>query len=86
MKRVTVSQLKNSLSAFLDVVRNGQSIVITDRDRAFAEIRGLSATAEGKASDAGERLERIGVVRRAQQKLPESFFLEELGGACPGGG
>ena|SRR5579863_8073196 len=39
MKSVGVKQLKAMLSEFLRVVRNGETVLVTDRDEVVAELR-----------------------------------------------
>jgi prevent-host-death family protein len=67
MRTATISQTKNGLSALLDRVRQGESVVITDRSRPVARLEPILASREPDA-DAGRlaRLERAGVVRRAR--------------------
>jgi prevent-host-death family protein len=68
MKTATITQTKNSLSALLDWVRSGESVLITDRSRPVARLEPV-ASAEQPGPDEGRlaRLERAGVVRRARR-------------------
>lgn len=64
MKLSSVSQTKNQLSALLEQVRRGETVVITDHDRPVAKITAIAADdALGLPGDI-ERLERTGIVRR----------------------
>ena len=67
MKTATISQTKNGLSALLDRVRHGETILITDRARPIARLEPVTASTETGA-DAGRlaRLERAGLVRRGR--------------------
>jgi prevent-host-death family protein len=67
MKTATITQTKNGLSALLDRVRHGETIVITDRNRPVARLEPV-ATAESNVSDEGRlaRLERTGLMRRGR--------------------
>jgi prevent-host-death family protein len=38
MERASISQLKNSLSAYLDKVRSGVTVLVLDRNRPIARI------------------------------------------------
>lgn len=38
MKTASISQIKNQLSALIEQVRQGEMIVITDRDRPLAKL------------------------------------------------
>ena len=74
MKTATISQTKNSLSALLDRVRHGESIVITDRHRPVARLEPVSASLDSGDDDGRlARLERVGLVRRARR-----FRLDEI--------
>ena len=71
MKRTSISEAKNQLSALLDRVRQGQTVVIEDRGVPVARLEPLSGKApEGRLS----RLERDGIVTRAAAPLPAAFF------------
>ena len=63
MKRASISEAKNRLSALLDRVRQGHSIVIEDRGVPVATLEpmaGRSVDPHGRIA----RLERQGVLRR----------------------
>ncbi|HEY1734210.1 MAG TPA: type II toxin-antitoxin system Phd/YefM family antitoxin [Acidimicrobiales bacterium] len=60
MKVASVSQAKNGLSALLDLVRAGETVVIADRGIPVARLEGLPGS-DGDARIA--RLERAGLVR-----------------------
>ena len=68
MKRATISETKNGLSALLDRVRHGESILITDRSRPVARLEPVLSTGDA-GSDEGRLapLERAGVIRRARR-------------------
>ena len=66
MKKASVSEAKNSLSALLDKVKAGASIVIQDRGRPVARLEPISA--KGGTADRLEQLIRDGVVRRAARR------------------
>lgn len=61
MKTASISQLKNSLSAYVDQVKAGESMLITDRGVVVARLEPAAARPdpEGRL----ERLERAGIVR-----------------------
>jgi prevent-host-death family protein len=70
MKRASVSEAKNQLSALLDRVRHGESVLITDRDQPVAQL--VPAGSALPAQDRLQDLVRRGVVRAGH------------GGAAPG--
>ena len=59
MKTVSISVAKNRLSAYLDLVRAGESVTITDRGTPVARIVPLEVLA---VSDRRYELERRGVI------------------------
>ena len=61
MKTATITQAKNGLSALLDHVRAGESVVITDRGRPVARLEPATSTASRDGRLA--RLERAGMLR-----------------------
>lgn len=63
MKTATVTDAKNRLSALLDRVRAGETVVITDRGVPIARLEPMAASddADGRIA----RLERAGLVRRS---------------------
>ena len=69
MKRATLTETKNNLSALVDQVRDGETILILDRGRPVAR---LESVLEGDSPSEGRlaRLERRGVVRRAGNEWP----------------
>ncbi len=61
MKTASISQLKNGLSAYLDQVRAGDTVLVTDRGMVVARLE--PAGAQPGTSGRLERLERAGLVR-----------------------
>jgi prevent-host-death family protein len=72
VKRASISEAKNGLSALLDRVRQGQTVVIEDRGVPVARLEGLAGgpMPEGRLA----RLEREGIVTPPTAALPASFF------------
>jgi prevent-host-death family protein len=62
MKVASVSEAKNTLSALLDLVRAGETVVIVDRGTPVARLEAVPASEDLGARLA--RLERSGLVRR----------------------
>jgi prevent-host-death family protein len=64
MKKASITEAKNNLSALLDSVRGGDPVLIVDRGRPIARLEPLrgEAAAEGLLA----RLIRAGVVRPAR--------------------
>lgn len=61
MKTATITQAKNGLSALLDRVRAGESVIITDRGRPVARLEPATST-DGRDGRLA-RLERAGMLR-----------------------
>jgi len=68
MRTATITQAKNGLSALLDRVRAGESVVITDRGRPVARLEPATSvdSREGRLA----RLERAGMVRIGSSAPP----------------
>jgi prevent-host-death family protein len=76
MSVVKVSELKNRLSHYLRMVRRGESVLVSDRDRVIARIEpagDLTPTGSDGARWLDD-LERRGVVRRGVGKLPRGWL------------
>jgi len=67
MERVTISELKDRLSAFLKKVRAGQTIIIMDRNQPVARIERLGAA--GRSDERLSRLEKSGLMRTASRRI-----------------
>jgi prevent-host-death family protein len=80
VEKATISQLKNSLSAYLDKVRAGETVLVLDRAKPIARIERVDA---GDAAEGGDarlaRLERAGLVRRGGGRLSA----KDVGGNAP---
>ena len=71
MKRASISEAKNALSALLDRVRQGATVVIEDRGVPVARLEPIAggADAEGRVA----RLARQGLVRPPLGALPAAW-------------
>jgi prevent-host-death family protein len=78
MKKATITEAKNQLSALIDRVRHGETIVITDRGRPVARLvsalTGAGEDPEGRLA----RLERKGGLRLATAKPPRALIKKRL--------
>lgn len=75
MKTASITEAKNRFSALIDQVRNGDTIVITDRGRPVAQLASLAADRRDATTGRLERLEREGVVRRGSGLGPVAEIL-----------
>lgn len=63
MKRASVTEAKNRLSAFIDRVRHGETVIIEDRGIPVAQLSPVSARSAGHDDGRIARLERLGILR-----------------------
>ena len=68
METATITEVKNGLSAIIDRVKAGESIVVTDRGVPVAVIEPMSARVD--VDDRLARLERAGIIRRGTGEPP----------------
>lgn len=73
MKTATLTETKNNLSALIDRVKHGETILVLDRGRPVARIESVltdDLESEGRLL----RLERQGVLRRASSPTPRELL------------
>ena len=68
MKTATITQAKNGLSALIDRVRSGESILILDRGVPVARLEPVAGLAD--ATGRLQRLERAGLIRVGEAPPP----------------
>ena len=74
MRKATLTEAKNNLSALVDQVQHGETILILDRGRPVARLEavlGGGDDPEGRLA----RLERQGLLRRASAPLPREALM-----------
>jgi prevent-host-death family protein len=72
MDRATITEVKNGLSALIDRVKAGESIVVTDRGIPVAIIEPVTDQLDVDERIAG--LERAGLVRRGTGEIPHALL------------
>ena len=85
MKIATISQTKNQLSAILDKVRHGETVLIVDRDQPIARLEPVVASETLDPDGRLSRLERAGLVRRGRGAIPARLLKEPPVAAVAGG-
>lgn len=67
MKSASVTDVKNNLSRYLDLVKSGEPVLITERGIVIARIESVRAQ-QGETADQARlaRLERAGIIRRGR--------------------
>jgi len=73
MKKASITEAKNNLSALIDSVKGGSPILIMDRGRPVARLEPVN---ELRPDDDGRlaRLVRDGIVRPARAVTPKALF------------
>ena len=67
MKTASVTEVKNNLSKYLEQVKNGEPVLITERGVVIARIESVRSQRDKTADQARlARLERAGVIRRGR--------------------
>lgn len=75
MKIATITEAKNKLSALLDIVKAGETVVIVDRGIPVARLEPAAKADDDEGRLA--RLERAGTITRAKKPFPEWIFTTE---------
>ncbi len=75
MKKASISQTKNQLSALLDAVKQGETVLIMNRNRPVARLEPVGA-AEKYTENWLSELERTGLIRRPKRP---PLSIRELG-------
>ena len=82
MKTASISEAKNRLSAYLDMVRRGESILITDRGRPVARLAPLEPGTREHADGQLAELARLGIIRLPlkppPKRLPKPVKLRKM--------
>jgi len=85
MKNASISQLREGLNTYIDLVKHGEIIVITDRELPVARI--IPFVASAKEEDGRlDRLESSGIIKRASSKMPQEFLQRKRPGPVGGTG
>ncbi len=78
MKTASITQTKNQLSALIDRVKRGETILILDRGKPVARMITVGGAVDGgEASGLLDKLERSGLIRRAEEPLDPVLFDEQ---------
>ena len=74
MKKASITQTKNRLSALIDGLKGGESVLIVDRGRPVARLEPVTGGEEGGQSGRLSRLIRDGVLRPRRTSAPAAVF------------
>ena len=76
MKKASITEAKNRLSALIDGLRSGSPVLIVDRGRPVARLEPVTS---GRGPDPDGRLSRLirdGIVRPGRAAIPRGLFIE----------
>ena len=74
MKKASITQAKNNLSALIDGLKAGSPVLIVDRGRPVARLEPVVADHEAEPDGRLSRLLRDGVVRPRRAAPPRALF------------
>jgi prevent-host-death family protein len=75
MKKASITEAKNNLSALIDSVKGGASVLIVDRGRPVARLEPVTGASESQ-DERLARLVRDGIVRPGGGLVPEVIFTD----------
>lgn len=74
MKKASITEAKNRLSALIDGLKRGSPVLIVDRGRPVARLEPVTSLGESEQDGRLSRLIREGVVRPARTSLSRALF------------
>lgn len=85
MKIASITETKNQLSALLDAVRQGETVIITDRDKPVARLEPMNVHSYADSDGRLAQLERNGTIRRAAAGASKRVLKQRPPRAAKGG-
>ena len=77
MKKASITQTKNQLSALLDRVRHGETVLIMDRGRPVARLEPVTGESNAETAPIIKDLERTGAVRPPRRQVDTNLLLQD---------
>ena len=77
MKKASITEAKNNLSALIDGLKGGSPVLIVDRGRPVARLEPVMTGREPDHEGRLSRLIREGIVRPGRVPLPRALFDEQ---------
>jgi prevent-host-death family protein len=74
MKKASITEAKNHLSALIDGLKKGPPVLIVDRGRPVARLEPVTSLGEGEQDGRLSRLIREGIVRPGRTAPANSLF------------
>ena len=84
MRKVSITEAKNKLSALIDGLRGSSPILIVDRGRPVARLEPVTAEVDPEHAGRLSRLVRDGIVRPRRAAPPRRLFTQPPPRAKPG--
>lgn len=84
MKKVSITEAKNHLSALIDGLKSGSPVLIVDRGRPVARLEPVTTALDAEHSGRLSRLVRDGIVRPRRDAPPRTLFRDQPPRAEPG--
>ncbi len=76
MKRASITETKNHLSALIAAVKRGETILIMERGRPVARLEPVGTNEDEDVEARLARLERAGIVKRSKTTKPNPLLLK----------
>lgn len=77
MKKASITEAKNQLSALIAGLRSGSPVLIVDRGRPVARLEPVTSGADSEPDGRLSRLIRDGIVRPVRAALPRAVFTDQ---------
>lgn len=77
MRRASITEAKNKLSALINALKGGSPVLIVDRGRPVARLEPVVADSQGEDDGRLSRLVNDGIVRPRRALLPQAPFSTE---------
>ena len=78
MKKASITEAKNNLSALIDRVKSGSPVLIVDRGRPVARLESVTGDQGGDEAGRLDHLVRAGVVRAGRGPFPKARWRRRL--------
>jgi prevent-host-death family protein len=73
MRKASITEAKNNLSALIDSLKGGSPVLIVDRGRPVARLEPVTASSESEPQGRLSRLVRDGIVRPRRTQPPATL-------------
>jgi prevent-host-death family protein len=74
MRKASITEAKNNLSALIDSLKGGSPVLIVDRGRPVARLEPVKASGESEPEGRLSRLVRDAIVRPRRAEPPRTLF------------